>query len=125
MLVKKCKESLHNLSAAEKTDTLLSIVKSCVAGIMHSIRHTATSLIYDAFLGTEDTDRLEMLWKIKTRSVLVRGVCRRAFANAYGIGTTKLARLCDEIKASALRSSLIEIKFCVEGRKFHGGVTLR
>ena len=42
-----------------------------------------------------------MHWKIKTKGVSVQGVCRRAFANAYGIGTTKLARLCDEIKVSA------------------------
>ena len=41
LLVKECRESLHNLSAAEKTDSLRSIVKSCVAGIMHSIRHNA------------------------------------------------------------------------------------
>ena len=39
-----------------------------------------------------------MKWKIKTKSVMVEGICRQAFSNAYGIGTTKLAKLCDDIK---------------------------
>ena len=40
LLVKECRESLNNLSAAEKTDTLRRIVKSCIAGIIHTPQYT-------------------------------------------------------------------------------------
>ena len=40
LLVKECRESLHNLSAAEKIDTLRRIVKSCIAGIIHTPQYT-------------------------------------------------------------------------------------
>ncbi len=39
-----------------------------------------------------------MGWKLKTKSLNVEGICRKAFCIAYGIGHTTLTEICSEIK---------------------------
>ena len=49
-------------------------------------------------VGDMDAERLEVVWKIQTKSYCIEDVCRRAFCIAYDIGTTTLSKLCSEIK---------------------------
>ena len=51
-------------------------------------------------------ERLEINWKLKTKSRTVQGICRRAFCAAYDIGNTALTEICAEIKVSQIDSIL-------------------
>ena len=46
----------------------------------------------------DPSDRLNLDWKLTTKSMSVTGICRKAFCIAYAIGNTALTEICSEIK---------------------------
>ena len=53
-----------------------------------------------------ENGRLSMDWKLKTKSISIEGICRKAFCIAYGIGNTSLTEICSEIKVKKLHNYL-------------------
>ena len=68
------------------------------SGHASKVLHVYNNICLMTILGPEDAERLDIDWFIKSKHFQVRDVCRKAFCVAYGIGTTALANICDEIK---------------------------
>ena len=102
-LMKECREDIHNLDRYRKRDFIRDAVRACINGI-HS---SSECFCYDVLnLESQQVERLEINWKLKTKSRTVQGICRRAFCAAYDIGNTALTEICAEIKVSQIDSIL-------------------
>ena len=94
-IISEARMEIHNLDRGAKKNHIRDLVTNCIKG--DSVKHAPTMIWL--CLGSTDAERLDVLWKKRTRNnLMVENICRRAFCIAYDIGTTTLSQICDEIK---------------------------
>ena len=110
-LVRECRQDVYNLDRLQKRDFIRDVVRSCINGkISNLLRGVILGNILrvgnkSGRLNLEN-GRLSMDWKLKTKSISIEGICRKAFCIAYGIGNTSLTEICSEIKVKKLNNYL-------------------